>query len=54
MKAGMLRCRVKDHLMSRVVQERREGAPDAWFEVNASFAEGLEGIEVGYELIVIT
>jgi len=32
----------------------REGAPDAWLEVNASIAEGLEGIEVGNELIVIT
>jgi tRNA-Thr(GGU) m(6)t(6)A37 methyltransferase TsaA len=32
----------------------REGAPDAWLEVNASVAEGLEGIEVGDELIVIT
>ena len=31
-----------------------EGAPDAWFEVNASVAEGLEGIEVGDEIIVIT
>jgi len=32
----------------------REGAPDAWLEVKASVAEGLEGIEVGDELIVIT
>ena len=32
----------------------REGAPDAWFEVNASVAEGLEGIEVGHEIILIT
>jgi tRNA-Thr(GGU) m(6)t(6)A37 methyltransferase TsaA len=32
----------------------REGAPDAWLEVNAMVAEGLEGIEVGAELIVIT
>jgi tRNA-Thr(GGU) m(6)t(6)A37 methyltransferase TsaA len=32
----------------------REGAPDAWLEVNASVAEGLEGIEVGDEIIVIT
>jgi tRNA-Thr(GGU) m(6)t(6)A37 methyltransferase TsaA len=31
-----------------------EGAPDAWLEVNASVAEGLEGIAVGDELIVIT
>jgi tRNA-Thr(GGU) m(6)t(6)A37 methyltransferase TsaA len=30
------------------------GAPDAWLEVNASVAAGLEGIAVGDELIVIT
>jgi tRNA (Thr-GGU) A37 N-methylase len=35
-------------------RQGREGAPDAWLEVNASIAEGLEGIEVGEELIVIT
>ena len=35
-------------------RQGREGAPDAWLEVNASVAEGLEGIEVGDELIVIT
>jgi len=31
-----------------------EGAPDAWLEVDASFADALHGIEVGDELIVIT
>ena len=31
-----------------------EGAPDAWLEVNSAVAEGLEGIDVGDELIVIT
>jgi tRNA-Thr(GGU) m(6)t(6)A37 methyltransferase TsaA len=31
-----------------------EGAPDAWLEVDASFADALLGIEVGDELIVIT
>jgi tRNA-Thr(GGU) m(6)t(6)A37 methyltransferase TsaA len=35
-------------------RQGREGAPDAWLEVNASVAEGLEGIEVGDEIIVIT
>jgi tRNA-Thr(GGU) m(6)t(6)A37 methyltransferase TsaA len=35
-------------------RQGREGAPDAWLEVNASVAEGLEGIAVGDELIVIT
>jgi tRNA-Thr(GGU) m(6)t(6)A37 methyltransferase TsaA len=31
-----------------------EGAPDAWLEVNAELAKGLEGIAVGNEIIVIT
>jgi len=31
-----------------------EGAPDAWLQVNAPVAEGLETIEVGDEIIVIT
>ncbi len=35
-------------------RQGHEGAPDAWLEVNASVAEGLEGIAVGDELIVIT
>ncbi|HMF41428.1 MAG TPA: tRNA (N6-threonylcarbamoyladenosine(37)-N6)-methyltransferase TrmO [Polyangia bacterium] len=31
-----------------------EGAPDAWLEVDAAFADALAGIAVGDELIVIT
>ncbi len=31
-----------------------EGAPDAWLEVNATVAEGLEGIAAGHEIILIT
>lgn len=31
-----------------------EGAPDAWLEIDPRFADALLGIEVGYELIVIT
>jgi tRNA-Thr(GGU) m(6)t(6)A37 methyltransferase TsaA len=31
-----------------------EGAPDAWIEIDAAVAEGLEGIQVGDDLIVIT
>jgi tRNA (Thr-GGU) A37 N-methylase len=31
-----------------------EGAPDAWLEVNSAVAQGLEGIAVGDEIIVIT
>ena len=31
-----------------------EGAPDAWLEVDASFAGALEGLDVGDEILVIT
>src|SRR6266404_4454367 len=31
-----------------------EGAPDAWLELTASVARGLDGIRVGDELIVLT
>jgi len=31
-----------------------EGAPDAWLEVNATVAEGLEDISAGNEIILIT
>jgi tRNA-Thr(GGU) m(6)t(6)A37 methyltransferase TsaA len=32
----------------------REGAPDAWFEVSPGFAEGLQGIVEGQEIIIVT
>ena len=35
-------------------RQGREGAPDAWLEVNAPVAEGLEALAVGDEIIVIT
>jgi tRNA-Thr(GGU) m(6)t(6)A37 methyltransferase TsaA len=31
-----------------------EGSPDAWLEVRSAFAQGLEGIEVGDDILVIT
>jgi tRNA-Thr(GGU) m(6)t(6)A37 methyltransferase TsaA len=31
-----------------------EGAPDAWIDVNPEVAEGLEGLAVGSEIIVLT
>ena len=31
-----------------------EGAPDAWVEVAADVAEGLQGIEVGQDLVLVT
>ncbi len=35
-------------------RQGREGAPDAWLDVYEAVAEGLEGIAVGDEIIVIT
>jgi tRNA-Thr(GGU) m(6)t(6)A37 methyltransferase TsaA len=31
-----------------------EGAPDAWLEVAPEVAEGLQGIAIGHELLVLT
>jgi len=31
-----------------------EGAPEAWLEVSPPFAEGIQGIEAGQDVIVIT
>ena len=49
---GFLHSPLKE--LKEAPMQGREGAPDAWLEVNASIAEGLEGIEVGDEIIVIT
>ncbi len=35
-------------------RQGREGAPDAWLEVEPAVAEGLEGLEVDQQIIVIT
>jgi len=39
---------------SEAPKQGREGAPDAWLEVYAFAAEGLHGLAVGDEIIVIT
>ena len=39
---------------SEAPRQGREGAPDAWLEVSPDFVEGLQGIVVGQEIIVIT
>jgi tRNA-Thr(GGU) m(6)t(6)A37 methyltransferase TsaA len=35
-------------------RQGREGAPDAWLEVRRWAAEALQGLAVGYEIIVIS
>jgi tRNA (Thr-GGU) A37 N-methylase len=49
---GFLQSPLKDP--GEAPRQGHEGAPEAWLEMRASVAEGLEGIEVGDELIVIT
>src|SRR5919197_6666313 len=38
----------------RAPNQGSEGAPDAWIELAPSVLDGLDGIEVGDELVVIT
>jgi tRNA-Thr(GGU) m(6)t(6)A37 methyltransferase TsaA len=47
---------IRSNLVSRQAAplQGREGAPDAWVEVQAAIAEGLEGIAAGDEIILIT
>lgn len=47
---------IRSELTSRDAAPRQgyQGAPDAWLEVDAVFAEGLEGIAVGREIVLIT
>lgn len=49
---GFIRSPLKQR--AEAPKQAREGAPDAWLEVNAAVAEGLEDIEVGQEIILIT
>jgi tRNA-Thr(GGU) m(6)t(6)A37 methyltransferase TsaA len=47
---------VQSSLRDRAAAPRQgdEGAPDAWLEIDSALLEGLDGIAVGDELIVIT
>jgi tRNA (Thr-GGU) A37 N-methylase len=49
---GVVHSRLQDR--SSAPCQGDEGAPDAWIELTASFADALEGINTGDELIVIT
>ena len=35
-------------------KQGREGAPDAWLEVNREYADAVDGTEIGDEIVVIT
>lgn len=49
---GFIRSPLKQR--SEAPKQGRAGAPDAWLEVTATVAEGLDGINVGQEVILIT
>ncbi len=48
--------RIRSPLLSRAdcPKQGREGAPDAWLEVDERFAPALEGIEAGDEVLLFT
>ena len=47
---------IRSELSSRAEAPKQgyEGSPDAWLEISKAFAEGLEGVGVGDEIILIT
>jgi tRNA-Thr(GGU) m(6)t(6)A37 methyltransferase TsaA len=49
---GVIRSRLKSR--SRAPRQGSEGAPDAWLEVRPSATEGLDGLQAGDAVIVIT
>ncbi len=49
---GVIRSTVKTR--AQAPKQGLEGAPDVWLEVDAKFAECLDGLKAGDEIIVIT
>ena len=49
---GFIRSDIK--FRNEAPRQGSEGAPDVWLEVSRNFAGGLQGIEAGQEIIVIT
>jgi tRNA-Thr(GGU) m(6)t(6)A37 methyltransferase TsaA len=47
---------IRSELTSRHSAPRQgnKGAPDAWIEINATVLEGIDGINVGCEIIILT
>lgn len=51
-KIGVIRSTIKSR--AEAPMQGSEGAPDAWLEVKTVFAEALDGLEAGQEVIVLT
>lgn len=49
---GVIRSTLKTR--AEAPKQGSEGAPDAWLEVNSSAAEGLDGLQAGDEIIILT
>jgi tRNA-Thr(GGU) m(6)t(6)A37 methyltransferase TsaA len=49
---GQIQSKLKD--LSDCPKQGREGAPDAWIVIDDIYLEGLHGIRVGEELMVLT
>lgn len=49
---GVIRSVLKER--SKAPRQGSEGGPDAWLEVNPSVAEGLDGLAVGDEILLLT
>ena len=49
---GTIRSPLKD--LAAAPMQGNEGAPDVWLEVDSAFADGLAGLAVGNDIIVIT
>jgi tRNA-Thr(GGU) m(6)t(6)A37 methyltransferase TsaA len=49
---GTIRSSLKER--SGAPRQGSEGAPDAWLHVKATVAQGLDGLKVGDEIVVIT
>ena len=49
---GLIRSSIKHR--SEAPKQGSEGAPDAWLEVSPLVAQGLDGLAVGDEIIVVT
>lgn len=49
---GVVRSEIKDRATAPL--QGGEGAPDAWVEIGAPYAEALQGLRVGDKLILIT
>ena len=49
---GVIRSALQSH--SKAPKQGAEGAPDAWLEVSSFAAQGLDGLLVGHDIIVVT